>query len=56
MESDELNKLEHQGGQKKIIQGKQSWMCCSLLSWKALRCFKNQGAFCKHGVTKALSD
>lgn len=55
MGSGELSKLEHQGGQEKFIQGKQNWMCCSLLSWKALWYFKNQGGFLNM-VFKALSD
>lgn len=52
MGSGELSKLEHQGGLQKFIQGKQSGMYCSLLGWKALWCFKNQGGFLNMVLSK----
>lgn len=52
MGSGDLSKLKHQGGQEKFIQGKQGWMCYSLLSWKALWCFKNQGGFLNMALPK----
>jgi len=52
MVSGELSELEHQGGQEKFIQGERSWMCCSLLSWKALWCFRNEGGFLNTVLSK----